>query len=370
MTRGQKANRRFERRLEASPISGVDLFCGAGGLTHGLLLAGVKVEAGIDIDEHAEFAFTTNNPGARFLAWDVGKKNYPSIENLFAPRKVRLLAGCAPCQPFSKLTNGIERHRSWDLLNNFARFVAGFQPELITMENVPELISRGREVFDQFAATLERHGYWSDWEIVNCSDYGVPQFRRRLVLLASKLGPIAVPKGQLTQSRRWRTVRDTIGNLPALKAGEQDPIDPLHVASQLSELNLRRIRATPRNGGSRDAWPDELALNCHRKKSGSKYISIYGRMMWDEPSPTMTTLCNGIGNGRFGHPVQHRAISLREAALLQSFPREYEFWPHDKKLNRKAVARMIGNAVPPALATAIGRALVNHVEEFQCSRAG
>jgi DNA (cytosine-5)-methyltransferase 1 len=370
MRRATKPRRSLEKRLEASSISAVDLFCGAGGLTHGLLQAGIRVEAGIDVDEQAEFAFTANNNGARFLSWDVGQKNYPSIKKLFAPKKICLLAGCAPCQPFSKLTNGIERHRSWDLLNNFARFVSGFEPELVTMENVPELASRGRGVFERFVGTLEKHGYWTDWKIVHCPEYGVPQFRRRLVFLASRLGPIAVPKGRLHKADKWRTVRETIADLPPLKAGEQDPTDPLHVASQLSEINLRRIRATPRDGGSRDAWPDDLALDCHRKESGRKYVSIYGRMTWDEPSPTMTTLCNGIGNGRFGHPVQDRAISLREAALLQSFPRSYQFWPHDKTLNRKAVARMIGNAVPPALATAIGRALVKHVEEFQCSRAG
>lgn len=361
MARRRKRTGRTRKR----PISAVDLFCGAGGLTYGLLRAGIQVEAGIDIDEQAEFAYTANNPSARFIAWDVARKNCPSIEKLFAPSSVRLLAGCAPCQPFSKLTNGIERHRSWDLLNNFARFIGGLEPELVTMENVPELANRGRDVFESFLGTLDKHGYWVDWELVHCTEYGVPQFRRRLVLLASRLGPIAIPEGRFPKPKQWRTVRATIGKLPPLRAGQEDPGDPLHVASRLTEINLRRLRATPRDGGSRDAWPDELALECHRKKSGRKYVSPYGRMSWDQPAPTMTTLCNGIGNGRFGHPVQHRAISLREAALLQSFPRRYCFWPKDQKLNRKAVGRMIGNAVPPKLAQTLGKAIIEHAETYR-----
>jgi DNA (cytosine-5)-methyltransferase 1 len=149
---------RFDKRkLDASPISAVDLFCGAGGLTHGLLRAGIRVEAGIDVDPAAAHAYAKNNAGARFFQWDVSRKNYPSIAKLFDDGKYRLLAGCAPCQPFSKLTNGIERHRSWDLLDNFGRFVDGIVPELLTMENVPELAQRGREVFDTFRRTLE-HG--------------------------------------------------------------------------------------------------------------------------------------------------------------------------------------------------------------------
>lgn len=344
-----------------SPISAVDLFCGAGGLSHGLLRAGVRVTAGVDLDPAAAFAYETNNPGARFLQWDVARKNSQSIRKLFGATRYRLLAGCAPCQPFSKLTNGSERHRSWDLLQNFGRFVQGIRPELVTMENVPELAQRGREVFEQFLRALDRSGYAVDWKIVNCADFGAPQSRKRLVLLASRLGAIRVPTGTHTSQGRWRTVRSAIADLPPVEAGGADAQDPLHVAAQLSPLNLKRIRATPADGGSKDDWPNRLVPECHRRESGSRYRSIYGRMWWDKPAPTMTTLCNGIGNGRFGHPEQDRAITLREAALLQTFPRHYAFWPSDKKLNSKAVARMIGNAVPPELARALGVALLGHV---------
>ena len=359
----RSALNRIRRITATSPISAVDVFCGAGGLTHGLLRAGIRVEAGIDVDPQMEYAYRTNNGDVEFLLWDISRKNSRSIEKLFGPGKYRLLAGCAPCQPFSKLTNGRDGHDSWDLLDYFGRFVSGVRPDLVTMENVPELADRGQDVFDRFLKRLDSHGYHVDWRIVQCGKYGIPQARRRLVLVASLLGEIAVPEGRYPHPSQWKTVRKTIGRLRPLRAGEEDPRDPLHVASQLSELNLKRIRATPHDGGTRHAWPDELVLDCHRRKSGERYYSIYGRMWWDKPAPTMTTLCTGIGNGRFGHPEQDRSITLREAALFQSFPKSYEFWPPDQKLNRKAVGRMIGNAVPPKLAEAIGEALLKHLAE-------
>ncbi|MCE9572520.1 MAG: DNA cytosine methyltransferase [Deltaproteobacteria bacterium] len=351
-------------KLDASPISAVDLFCGAGGLTHGLLQAGIRVEAGIDLDPFAEHAYVTNNASARFLRWDISRKYSPSIAKLFSGNKIRLLAGCAPCQPFSKLTNGIKRHRSWDLLDNFARFIESIKPELVTMENVPELAQRGREVLDTFLKTLERCRYNVDWRVVNCTEYGAPQSRRRLVLLASRLGPITIPQGRYNSPEQWRTVRQAIGALPSINAGDQHPDDRLHVAALLSPLNAKRIRATPHDGGTQRDWPPKLRLACHQRASGARYKAIYGRMWWDKPAPTMTTLCNGIGNGRFGHPDQDRAITLREAALLQTFPSSYEFWEPTREVNRKAVTRMIGNAVPPELARSLGVALLEHVRSI------
>ncbi len=349
-------------RVRNSPISAVDLFCGAGGLTHGLMRAGIRVEAGIDIDEQAAYAYCTNNPGAQFLCWDVAAKYSPSISKLFRSGSIRLLAGCAPCQPFSKLTNGSGMHEDWNLLDYFGRFVRGILPELVTMENVPELAERGSDVYLRFVNTLEACGYSVAWKLVHCEEYGVPQSRRRLVLLASRFGEVTIPEGRYRDSSGWKTVLQAIGDLRPLASGEEDPDDPLHVASMLSSTNLERIRATPHDGGTRKHWPEDLVLPCHRKDTGKTYGSIYGRMWWDRPGPTMTTLCTGIGNGRFGHPEQDRAITLREAALLQSFPPAYEFWPRDKRLNRKAVGRMVGNAVPPKLAKALGETLLSHVE--------
>ncbi|MBA2660464.1 MAG: DNA cytosine methyltransferase [Nitrosospira sp.] len=344
-----------------SQISAIDLFCGAGGLTHGLMKAGIKVEAGIDFDGNAKHAYETNNHGARFLEWDVTEKHSPSIEALFSPKKIRLLAGCAPCTPFSKLTNGMEKHHAFDLLDNFGKFVKGIIPDLVTMENVPELSERGKPVFDRFRQTLESLGFNVDWKLVDCQEYGIPQSRRRLVLLGSRFGKIEVPAGRYARRSQWKTVEQTIGNLPALESGESDPLDQLHGASKLSPINLQRIRATKPNGGTWKDWPKHLLLKCHQRESGKTYRSIYGRMWWDQPAPTMTTLCTGLGNGRFGHPEQHRSITLREAALFQSFPKSYEFWPAGKRPNRSAISRMVGNAVPPKLARILGETLIEHV---------
>lgn len=362
-------SRTIRERVANSPISAVDLFCGAGGLTHGLMRAGVKVEAGIDIDAQARHAFETNNPGAVFWDWDLSQKYSPSVEKLYDPeKKYRLLAGCAPCQPFSKLTNGQGRHRSWDLLSHFARLIKGIRPELVTMENVPELAERGQQVFDGFLDALDANQYEYDWDIIDCERYGVPQRRRRLVLVASRLGDISLPAAIYDHPSEWKTVRKTIDGLAPVGSGEGDPSDLLHIASKLSDLNIRRVRATPPDGGTQRDWPDELLLDCHRKQSGKSYYTIYGRMWWDRPAPTMTTLCTGLGNGRFGHPVQDRAITLREAALLQSFPRDYEFWPPGMKLNKSAVARFIGNAVPPQIGKVLGKALLEHVRQFETRR--
>ncbi len=356
----RRTSRKRIDRLQDSPVSAVDLFCGAGGLTYGLRRAGIRVEAGIDIDKQAEHAFRVNNPGVEFLRWDVSRKYYPSIARLFRPGAIRLLAGCAPCKPFSRLTNAGGPHEDWNLLDNFGRYVRGLLPELVTMENVPELAGRGSEVFERFVGVLRSCGYHTDWKVVRCEDFGVPQSRRRLVLLASRIGEINVPNGGYPYPSTWKTVRDAVGRLPRLGSGEKDPDDRLHAAVRLAPVNLKRIRATPHDGGTQKSWPKRLLLACHKKSTGKSYASIYGRMWWDRPGPTMTTLCYGLGNGRFGHPDQDRAITLREAALLQSFPDSYEFWPPDRKLNRSAIGRMIGNAVPPKLARVLGSALLSN----------
>lgn len=328
------------------------------------MCAGIPVRAGVDIDPAAEYAYSVNNVGADFLRADVAQISAAQMRKLFAPDKVRLLAGCAPCQPFSKLTNGLGKHRAWDLLDSFGRIVESVRPEIVTMENVAELAGRGREVLDRFLMALERRGYWVDWRIVNATEFGAPQSRKRLVLLASRLGEIRVPVGSASGGS---TVRRAIGRQRPLAAGETDALDVLHTAAKVSPLNLRRLRATPHDGGSRDAWPKALLPDCYRRETGARYSSIYGRMWWDKPAPTMTTLCNGIGNGRFGHPEQDRAITLREAALLQTFPNNYKFWPADEKLNVSAVARLIGNAVPPLLAKAIGLQVMEHARHYASS---
>lgn len=348
------------RRTELqTDIVGVDLFCGAGGLTSGLMESGIPIVAGIDLDHRCKYAYEHNNPGARFIASDVSSIRGSDLEALYPEGSVRLLAGCAPCQPFSKLTNGKGKHKSWNMLDHFGRLIDELSPELVTMENVPEVADRGKDVLKSFFEVLERNGFAIDSKVVDCDEYGVPQRRRRFVLLASRVGAIRIPKGFYSGSVKRKTVKDAIGWLPYLTSGETHWSDPLHCASDLSPLNQKRIEATPLNGGTWRDWPEELRLECHKKDSGRSFGSVYGRMKWDEPGPTMTTLCTGLGNGRFGHPEQDRAISLREAALIQSFPKRYRFAPPGEQVNRSAVSRMIGNAVPPRLAFSLGKALIN-----------
>jgi DNA (cytosine-5)-methyltransferase 1 len=191
-------------------------------------------------------------------------------------------------------------------------------------------------------------------------DYGIPQQRQRLVLLASRLGPIRLlTPSELGLTRR--TVREAIGDLPPLQAGEIDESDPLHRTAMLSQMNLERIESSSPGGTWRD-WKDALVADCHKKETGKTYPSVYGRMYWDEPAPTVTTQFYGFGNGRFGHPEQNRAISLREGAILQSFRRDYKFSPPDEPISKKSVGRLIGNAVPPLLGEVIGRSILTHVQ--------
>jgi DNA (cytosine-5)-methyltransferase 1 len=341
-------------------VEAVDLFCGAGGLTHGLRQAGIDVVAGVDLDPRCRHAFEANNPPAAFHAADIQKMESDEIAGLYKGASRRILAGCAPCQPFSNYTQGQGRHEKWGLLFSLLQHVEAIRPDVVVMENVPELRLRGRRVLDRFSRGLIAAGYHIASDVVDCSEYGVPQSRRRLVLMASRLGPISLPPPETDQPV---TVRRAIGHLSALEAGQCHPTDPAHVAAKLSPLNLERIRATPHDGGSRDSWPERLLSECHKRPSGTKYIATYGRMHWDKPAPTMTTWCTNYGSGRFGHPEQDRPITLREAAIIQSFPESYEFWPLNQTINRGAVSTMIGNSVPPALGRALGGAIVDHLKK-------
>ncbi|WP_122473418.1 DNA cytosine methyltransferase [Burkholderia contaminans] len=337
------------------PIEAIDLFCGVGGLSHGLARQGVKVVAGFDLDPACEYPYTANHPGSQFVHGDVGQVTGKQLTALWSPGAIKLLAGCAPCQPFSSYANTATVDKAkWRLLKEFARLVEECVPDLVTMENVPGLL--GTAPFKTFLRTLKQAQYHVAYGVVNAADYGAPQQRKRLVLVASKLGGVDLPKPTHEGASNWVTVRDAIGHLPALTDGEQCAKDPLHLASALSPLNRQRIRAS-RPGGTWRDWPSKLVAECHRRESGKHSTGVYGRMEWDKPAPTMTTLCNGYGNGRFGHPQQHRGISLREAAVFQSFPDDYLFVQEDKPVVVKTLARLIGNAVPPKLGEAVARSL-------------
>jgi DNA (cytosine-5)-methyltransferase 1 len=343
------------RNRKIRSIEAVDLFCGAGGLSSGLIEAGVRVVAGVDIDPACAYPFETNHPGAEFHSCDVAKLDGDTLKKFWSPDAVRLLAGCAPCQPFSSYARGkAADHQKWGMLFEFARLVRETSPELVTMENVPGLANE--EPFEEFLSALDECGYQTVYGVLNAADFGVPQHRKRLVLVASRIGPVTMPRPTHAGPDKWVSVRQAVGNLRPLIDGQCDSVDSLHLAAKLSPLNQKRVRASLPGGTWRD-WPVGLIAECHRKESGRHSAGVYGRMEWDRPAPTMTTLCNGYGNGRFGHPEQHRAISLREAAIFQSFPPDYQFVPSGSVVRAKTVARLIGNAVPPKLGAAVGRAL-------------
>jgi DNA (cytosine-5)-methyltransferase 1 len=343
-------------------FSAVDLFCGVGGLTHGLIKAGVPVNAGLDNDDSCHYAFETNNR-ASFIKEDIRDVSVEELNALYPADDIKILAGCAPCQPFSKHTQKIKNRREdekWGLLYSFKDLIETVQPEIVSMENVSQITRH--DVFSDFVRSLEKHNYKVFWDFVYCPDYGIPQTRTRLVLLASRLGPIGlIPKTH--PPSRYRTVRQTIGGLVPLEDGQVSEKDPLHRAPTLSPINKKRMLQSVPGGTWRD-WDEELLSPCHAKTSGKTYCSVYSRMEWDKPSPTITTQFYGFGTGRFGHPEQDRALSIREGAMLQTFPKSYKFYDRKTPFSYKALGTHIGNAVPVRLGTVIGKSIIKHLEKM------
>ncbi len=315
--------------MTISGVSAVDLFCGIGGVTHGLIRSGIDVRAGFDLDGTCRYAYEKNNAtgvyennsGARFFESDVGELKASEIIPHYSDAEIRILAGCAPCQPFSSYTqNRLNKQEDvkWGLLRSFARLVREVSPDIVAMENVVNLMKH--EPYDFFLGTLEELGYHPQPHVVHCEEYGMPQNRTRLVLMGSRFGkldllpPTPSPTDVLT-------VDEAIRGLEPIEAGGTAESDPLHHAARLSPTNLKRIRQS-KPGGSWKDWESGLRAPCHDKGSGWSYPAVYGRMEWKAPSPTITTQFYNYGSGRFGHPDQDRALSLREGALLQSFPKE------------------------------------------------
>lgn len=357
----QVINARFRFRLRyplwqlAFPMYlRLTFFCGAGGLSLRLKTAGIGIVAGFDNDPRCKYPFESNI-GAGFFQQDVRTITKERLERLWPAQSIRLLAGCAPCQPFSKHRRGADTSsdREWPLLGSFGSLVAQTLPQLVTMENVLGIAST--TVFKDFLALLLDNHYAVDYRSCYGPNYGLPQHRRRLVLLASRIGPIQVPVGD--PSSVTVTVRQVIGDLPPVRHGQATLVDPLHASRTLHPINLRRIQAS-QPGGTWNDWPVELRAPCHNKASGRTFKSVYARMEWDQPSPTITTQAHNFGTGRFGHPEQDRAITLREAAMLQGFPRDYRFVRPSERVEFTPLGKLIGNAVPPPLGKAIGVALI------------
>lgn len=347
--------------------SAIDIFCGIGGLSYGLTKAGIPVVAGVDIDGFCKYPYE-KNVRAEFVLRDASDLRGDEInERYWSNDVLKILAGCAPCQPFSAHANKIKdktRTKKWWLLNEFGRLVSETNPHIVVMENVPNLANQ--EIFTDFVTLLEQNGYYVSYSNVYCPDYGIPQKRRRLILLASIYGEIALLPGTHSKDE-YVTLRQAIGHLPPVEAGEVCKNDPLHRTANLSPVNLQRIKASRPNGTWLD-WSEDLQLECHKKKTGRSYKAVYGRMAWDEPSPTITTQFYNYGTGRFGHPVQNRALTIREAAILQTFPGDFEFCEDGESISLNRLSTYIGNAVPVKLAIVVGNSILHHLKAHNGKR--
>ena len=323
----------------------------------------MEIAFALDFDADARSTFEANFANVHFEFADIRDVKVDDVRTRVESERPNsvLFSGCAPCQPYSNqntIRPKLQQDQRVPLLSRFGELIEKCLPDLVFVENVPGLqkLDRRSQPFGGFLSRLGKAGYEVDYRAVRLSRYGVPQRRRRLVLVASRHGAIRLPEethGPGTPNERYETVRDWISHLPAISAGEEHAKVDNHRAARLSSTNLKRVKATPEGGGRAD-WPDELKLKCHKDFEG--YSDVYGRMSWDSPASGLTTRCISYSNGRFGHPEQNRAISIREAACLQTFPQDFVF-----KGSMGSMARQIGNAVPVRLAEVIGEGFNEHL---------
>ncbi len=335
-------------------VKAIDFFCGAGGLTHGLLNAGVKVLAGVDSDPGLEDTYGKNNRRSRFVCADIRNLNISNLRQEVGIVETDLVAyaACTPCQPFSTLNQMQGEDDRKSLLLAFAKIVEKVPPDFIVVENVPGLnTAYGRDIYQSFMDTLKAQSFDNVFQgKLDAKDYGVPQIRKRFILLASRLGPIRKPR----RSSKVATVEQHIRRFPPLAAGEKSEEFANHHARALLPHHRTLLNAIPPDGGSRSDVTDEsLYLECHKGRP-KVHKDVFGRLAWKQPSPTLTCRCTDIYCGRFAHPEQHRGLSLREAAALQTFPDTYKFYG----TSLFHMARQVGNAVPVELAKRLGRAII------------
>ncbi|MCU6792467.1 DNA cytosine methyltransferase [Paenibacillus sp. WQ 127069] len=388
-----------DRITNTKPIA-IDLFAGAGGMSEALKTAGFDVQGAIEYDK--VFASTyEKNHGHHVWIDDIRKVSCAEFGEKYKiiPRELDLLAGCSPCQGFSKqfsyknnkkneenaLFTEIEaderREKKEDernlLVFEYLRFVRYFSPKYILFENVPGILSHP-QIFNDFIAKLKRKqqnypGYYIQFNTINAADYGVPQRRKRFVLIGKRrdlhdgerienIYPRAThcnPKKTNESEGRnpWVSLREVIGHLPQIQAGETHAADPLHFSKRISLDNKIRLEHTPHNGGGRKDWPESLWLTCHKPdKENVGYGDVYGRMNYDLVSPTLTGGCLSVAKGRFAHPDQNRAISAREAAIIQTFPINYVF-----NGTKEQIAMQIGNAVPVKMGLAFASNIIKEI---------
>lgn len=352
------------------PLKVIDLFSGCGGSALGFSQAGFDISVAVDVNKNASETFKINFPNAEVMTGDI---SYISSADLLKAAKSKsgkeiVVIACPPCQGFSSARRKSEARTDPrnTLIYEFLRIIEEIKPVAFVMENVPGLANgAGKPIFLNVLKRLEEAGYTTIHGVADIADYGVPQKRKRLVMLGTNDPRIRLSFPTKTNQdpdladrylSPWNTVRMTISDLPLIKAGEKSQKDALHTASNLAEINLERMKNTPHDGGGRMSWPENLVLECHKKVTG--YKDIYGRMKWDSPSPTITAGCVMISKGRFGHPEQDRAITLREAARLQTFPDNFKFTG-----NVGQIASQIGNAVPPLFAKRLAESLLQSLKE-------
>jgi DNA (cytosine-5)-methyltransferase 1 len=331
----------------------VDLFSGSGAVTAGLKQEGFEVVAAVDSDLIACKTYALNHPEVRLVSDDIKKANPLDINVALNGRELDLLVVCAPCQPFSSQNRKkAESDPRMDLIFECVKFARVLNPTVIFFENVPGIVNAG--LLELLSRRLKKLGYKLSVPLkIDAATLGVPQRRERCILVASKCDAIVKSFGATLAAAKPKTVRDAIGYLPSLRSGETS-LDPLHRARKHHAITLERLKHIPKDGGSRSALPEHLQLACHKNKNND-FPDVYGRMKWSEVAPTLTTGCTDLTRGRFVHPEDDRALSLREAALLQTFPKDYIFYG-----NSGQVARQIGNAVPVEMA----RRIACHLKEL------
>lgn len=352
-------------------LKAVDFFCSGGGMSSGLQDAGIKVLAGIDFDKECQNTYEANIIGSKFILADVFELKEKDLEKNLKIKKNDenlILIGCSPCQYWSVIrTDKTTSSKSKNLLHEFHRFVKHFNPGYVIVENVPGILKKKEESgLNKFVRSLEDQGYKVHYEIVNLNNYGVPETRKRFSLIANRVSDeVVFPEADSSKP----TVRDFIGEhngFPSIPAGHKDHTDFMHTVAGLRDVNIKRLKKTPKDGGSRSCWANtDLQLEAYKNPKGTvSFSDTYGRMSWDKPAPTITTKFFSISNGRFAHPEEDRAISLREGATLQTFSKTYKFIG----TSTASIARMIGNAVPPLYAKKLGQSIVENHGSTKTSR--
>lgn len=356
---------------KSKKVKVIDLFCGIWWITRWFVDEGFNVVAGIDFVESCRFWYEKNNNWAKFIHKDIRKVTWEELTALYNNDcDIKILVWCAPCQPFSWINSNkvdyffdSEKANTRSPLDKFASLIEKTQPHIVSMENVANLANMEKyPAFKHFLDVLTKNWYETDYKIVDTSTYWIPQKRKRLVLLASKLGKIKLID---PTHKKPITLREAIWHLPKIWIGEIHPDDPYHRTQTMNTINTERIKYIPKNWWNLKWAPDYLIPECHKKASWKTYSSsVYARMKWDEPSPTLTTQCLWIWNGRYWHPEQDRAISLREAAMIQTFPQDYEFVEDTSNYCLQKVVKYIGNAVPVKLWQVIAQSIKIHLNSI------